>query len=265
MVKVLSFELHKLFRTKSFYIWTIISALLSVAFLLIYYAVYKATLSSAFLSEVQAESGTAVTTFPTQNGIMSMVQLFGSSPMTFCMLIFICSFVCNDFENSTLKNIVSKGYKREAIFTAKFIAVMILAFIMTAVNMVSVFLMSTVLFGDAGSFYPLLIPQLIILILGILTFAGLYYMLCVLFKKSAPAAIISLLALIIIPQGLAFANTGLNLKNFDFTVLWFGSQISNISGVEVTASSLVGAAACIAIYFVATYVVSVFSVKKMEV
>lgn len=263
MGKVLSFELHKLFRTKSFYVWTTLSAALSVLFLLMYYGFYQTVQSPEVVAEISAD-GEAIPFLP-ENGIMSMVQMFGKSPMVFCILVFICSFACSDFENGILKNIISKGYRREAIFTAKYITVLVASFIMTAVNAICVFAVSTALFGSAGESYSLLIPQLIILVFGILTFAGLFFMLCSLFKKNAPAVIISLLSLLLIPQGLSLANMALKLKDFDLGILWFGSRISDISTVSVTEGALVGAAICIAVYFAATYIVSIIAVKKTEV
>ena len=42
MAKMLSFEMHKLFRTKSFYIWTAVSVALSLIYLLISYGMVQA-------------------------------------------------------------------------------------------------------------------------------------------------------------------------------------------------------------------------------
>lgn len=52
--------------------------------------------------------------------------------------MFICSFICNDFDNGILKNIISRGYSRQSIFTAKFMAVIVSTLFMVILNLVAV-------------------------------------------------------------------------------------------------------------------------------
>lgn len=97
--------------------------------------------------------------------------------------MFICSFICNDFDNGILKNIISRGYSRQSIFTAKFMAVIVSTLFMVILNLVAVFAVSSALYHNIGSIYALFIPQLIILVFGLISFAGIFFMLCSIFKK----------------------------------------------------------------------------------
>lgn len=266
MSKVFSFELHKLFRSKSFYIWTVISIALSTLFLVVSFFVYKTVNSEAFILAAQeSDPSTNSLIMQPESGIISMVKFFAKSPIAFCIMVFVCSFVCDDFENGILKNVISKGYSRTVIFTAKYITLLIASCIMTALNAIIVFAVSTALYGNMGESYGTLIPQMLLLLFGIMTFTGLFFMLCTIIKKNAPAVIISILSLLLLPQALSLVNMGLKLKNFDFSVLWFGSQLDSISNANVTAGMLAGAAVCFVIYFIITYIVSIVSVRKMEV
>lgn len=266
MSRVFSFELHKLFRSKRFYIWTAVSIALSLLFLVASFFTYKSVNSEVFLQAAQESDPSANSLImQAESGVISMVKFFSKSPIAFCIMVFVCGFVCDDFENGILKNVISKGYSRTTVFTVKYITSLIAAAIMTALNAILIFTVSTFLYGDIGEFYGILIPQIILQLFGIMTFTGLFFMLCTIIKKNAPAVIISILALLLLPQALELANMGLKLKDFNLGVLWFGCQLDYISNVNIKADMLVGAAICFAIYFAVTYIVSIASVKKMEV
>lgn len=257
MAKLLSFEMHKLFRTKSFYIWTAVSIVLSLLYLLMSFATSKAFASTPQLAGM----------YPSENGIVSMLGMFAKSPIAMCLLLFVCGFVCTDFENNILKNVVSKGFKRTTIFTAKYITCIFAALVMTVINAVCVFGVSIMLFGSAGQFYSLFVPQLILMIVGIFAFAGFDFMFCAVFKKIAPAIVLSILALLVLPTGLNALNAAISKKPewLDFNAFWLGGAESNLANVNITVNGLLAAAVCIVVYLVITYVVSMAAVRKMEV
>ncbi|WP_405354028.1 ABC transporter permease [Ruminococcus sp.] len=254
MGKLLSFELRKLFKNKSFYIWTFVSVGISLIYLLCSFGMFSIQSASPDLQAVVSP----------ESGMISIIKFFSLSPVTVFMLMFICSFVCNDFDNGILKNIISRGYSRGSIFTAKFIAVMVSTAFMVILNLAAIFAVSTALYNDAGTMYELFIPQIIFLVLGLMAFAGIFFMLCVIFKKGAPAIVISLLALLALPIGLSLIATYLHI-DFDFSTLWLGGAVSNLATVGATLQTLIFSAVCIVAYLVVSYIVSVSMVKKMEV
>ncbi len=257
MAKMLSFEMHKLFRTKSFYIWTAVSVALSLIYLLISYGIVQALSSVPEMAAL----------YPGETGIISVMGMFAKSPMVMCLLLFVCGFVCTDFENNILKNVVSKGFKRTTIFTAKYITCIFAALVMTVINAVCVFGVSIMLFGSAGQFYSLFVPQLILLVVGIFAFAGFDFMFCAVFKKIAPAIVLSILALLVLPTGLNALNAAISKKPewLDFNAFWLGGAESNLANVNITVNDLLAAAVCIVVYLAITYVVSMAAVRKMEV
>lgn len=192
MKRLLLFELRKLFKNKSFYIWTFASVALSLIYLLCSFGMFSLQSSQNMQWIVSPESG-----------IISAIGFFKTSPVTVFILMFICSFICNDFDNGILKNIISRGYSRQSIFTAKFMAVIVSTLFMVILNLVAVFAVSSALYHNIGSIYALFIPQLIILVFGLISFAGIFFMLCSIFKKSAPAIVVSLLALLALPTGIS--------------------------------------------------------------
>lgn len=254
MGNLFKFELHKLFRSKMFYIITVVSAVISLLFLLATYGVMNLASSNAETASLAVS----------ENGIISTLLFFSKSPVAFCVLIFVCNYVCIDFENGILKNVISKGYSRRSVFTAKYFTVMIATLIITIVSVIPIFCVSTSLYGNMGEMYSMFIPQFIVLLIGIITFAELYFMFCSIFKKSAPAIILSILALLLVSSSLSMIGPALNV-NINFTNFWFGGAIEHLADTNPSIETFVASTLCILIYLVATYIVSMFAVKKMEV
>lgn len=172
--------------------------------------------------------------------------------------MFICSFICYDFDNGILKNIISRGYSRQSIFTAKFMAVIV----MVILNLVAVFAVSSALYHNIGSIYALFIPQLIILVFGLISFAGIFFMLCSIFKKSAPTIVVSLLALLALPTGISIISSYLHIN---LSCLWLGNAVSTLAVNNISVQTLLASGVCIIVYLVVSYIVSISVVKKLEV
>mgnify|MGYP004577683821 FL=1 len=252
--KILAFEMRKAFHSKRFFLWTILSVALSCVYLLLTYVMYIADtgeLHNAFV----------------ENGVLSVMKFFSTSPVCFCIAMFICDFICDDFSSGILKNVFSKGYNRKTVFTGKLVSSGIIAVVMSVLSSIAVFLLSTVLFNDMGTFEPINILQYIILTLGIVAFANLFTMLCALFKKSAPAIALSILALILLPIGISMAESNLHLDKlpFDISYIWLGSVIEKLAVGTPSTSVIIPGVISILAYIVVIYFITIVSVKKIEV
>lgn len=118
-----------------------------------------------------------------------------------------------------------------------------------------------------GTFEPINILQYIILTLGIVAFANLFTMLCALFKKSAPAIALSILALILLPIGISMAESNLHLGKlpFDISYIWLGSAIEKLAVGTPSTSVIIPGVISILAYIVVIYFITIVSVKKIEV
>lgn len=167
-------------------------------------------------------------------------------------------FICNDFDNGILKNIISRGYSRQSIFTAKFMAVIVSTLFMVILNLVAVLRYQALYI----IIYALFIPQLIILVFGLISFAGIFFMLCSIFKKSAPAIVVSLLALLALPTGISIISSYLHIN---LSCLWLGNAVSTLAVNNISVQTLLANGVCIIVYLVVSYIVSISVVKKLEV
>lgn len=109
------------------------------------------------------------------------------------------------------------------------------------------------------------VPQLITLTLGIAALGELFFMFCTIFRKPAPSIVVSILSLLLLTSVLSMATTALKLKDFKLESLWLGGSIENLATVNPSAAVFTASLICIIVYFVASYIVSMLAVKKMEV
>ena len=114
MTKLLSIDFYKIFRTKSFYVIAFIASALAVLFsststsaCVSYYNEY----ASLYGSNVPSGSTPFGTAWYTIFSNVSILGLLGS--------ILAAMFLCSEFSYGTIKNIASKGYRREDIYLSK--------------------------------------------------------------------------------------------------------------------------------------------------
>ena len=116
MAKLLRFEFHKLIRQKSFYICLAVAVAMLVVSTCTTYLINKDVMDTA------------------EMGIDAMNVMIGSASggvLSMVIGVFIPLFACEDYVSGTIRNIVTRGYSRLAIFSAKLIAVMLATAVMT--------------------------------------------------------------------------------------------------------------------------------------
>lgn len=253
MRKILSFETRKTLRSKEFIIMAILSVALSCLYLLVIYFMSKGSdiFSTAFV----------------ENGVLSLIKNFKTDQIYICVAILVCTLICSDFDSGILKNVISKGYSRTEIFAAKLINFSIVAVVISFVSSIVTFVLSSILFNNIGTFRPIIILQYIILTLGVVAFANLFTMICALLKKSGPSVAVSILVLFLIPMGLSIVKPvfGLDKLPIDVDYLWLGSAIEKLTVENPSITVMIGALVSIIVYIVVTHIVTLASVKKLEV
>ena len=149
MGKMIRFEMDKLLHRKSFYICTIIGALLVVI----------GAKTAASLAEAEESIAPAFTAWGTAAGAVNTGNLL------LLMAIFTAIFVCDDFDQNTLKNIYSKGYSRGTVYAAQFVVSLLAAGIMFAVDVIAGFVAGQQFgkIGTVGQYPRVILLQLIVM------------------------------------------------------------------------------------------------------
>lgn len=103
MRKLLRFEFRKAFTTRAFYVILALSITMAIVTLRTYY--------SRGISSVEYD------------GLVSLARAFDNSNLAMFFGIFTAIFVCDDYTNGTIRNIVTRGYSRTMIYFSKLIVV----------------------------------------------------------------------------------------------------------------------------------------------
>ena len=214
MINLMNLELRKLFRTKSFYIITLVSLLLTF-------------LNIKIMTNVPNQSVyTAVHSSSTYGMLLMMCDIFTSI------------FICEDQVSGTLKNIYSKGYSRRKVFFAKYLSGLIALFMMYILGMLFSYICSLALWNSTGvmpdKFFLSLLTKTVLIISEYTLF---YVAACILGKTGASIAF-NIVAPTFIPLILALADNYLKIKSFTLKSFWIEDLISTVSGDVITTKNI---------------------------
>lgn len=244
MKQLIKFEFHNLIRTKSLYICMIISMAFSAL------AVVITKVTGSLLAMDNSASYTAAS---------FLTQAVSGGNLSILLVIFISIFVCTDYIEGTIKNIVSRGITRDQIYIAKYIVLILAGFIFMVVDMLVTFV-TAVAFFDVGTFSGKLLGALVIDVVLLVAYVTLYQFFAVLFRKNGATIAVGILfpiALNIVITAFPFIlhNYALDLSVIDLSY-WF----SLLSKSAVTVKEQMGALLCgglyVAIFGVAGWLVT---------
>lgn len=146
MINGLTSELYKLLHSRIFWVSIIISMVFSIIITGLIYLEEKGLLMEQITVEVEEE-----------NRLEGFYMLIESvvAPNTFSIYVYAALlasfFISSEYANGTIKNIVTTGYKRYTIYTAKFLVVWF-ATIVVSISMVVTFSIFATLFFELGDF-----------------------------------------------------------------------------------------------------------------
>ena len=118
MLNILKLDLYKMVRQKSFYIIGIIST----AFSALFACINAGTVRSLYLGNLELAKEQGIESLAINMPIIENVTLLILNDLALFMpALFAILFICSEFSNGTIKNIVSRGFSREKIFISKLI------------------------------------------------------------------------------------------------------------------------------------------------
>lgn len=247
MSNLLKFELHKLIRQKSFYICTAVMLVMSFIGLM--------------LSKALAENSELNMAIPTaQSALLSAVS---SSNFTMICGIFIALFVCTDFDQQTIKNVYSRGFSRDCVYFAKFMASAIATVAMFAVTLVFTYAAGSVMFdgtAEAGNYAALIAGQLIFC----LAYSSFVFAVSLVVKKVGISIALAILGPSLIGTVINLVDAFLKIENFKFASYWLDGFLADLTSLATDSARLT---VCIvlslvyaAVFFGAGYLIN----KRLE-
>lgn len=219
MGTLVKFEFRKLFRMKSFYICMLIGIAFSAL----------GVVGNLFIGEVTGSHDfTAFKALPTA---------ITSGQIVILLAVFVSLFVCSDFIEGTIKNVISRGFSRTRVYITKYLVLIVAGLIFAILNMATTFVMSAILFG-VGSPSGNLLPMMLIQCLLVLSFVSLYQFFAVIFRKNGGSIAVGIVFPIFLNILLMVFPLIFKKAQFDFTMLNVSSCLSAVSDLAVTGKEM---------------------------
>ena len=239
MAKLLHFEFHKLIRQKSFYICLAVAVAMLVVSTCTTYLINKDVMDTA------------------EMGIDAMNVMIGSASggvLSMVIGVFIPLFACEDYVSGTIRNIVTRGYSRLAIFSAKLIAVTLATAVMTIACMAA-----GVEPFDANTVKILLCQLAVMLAEG-----ALFYAISTVLQKTGGSIAVCLVFPMVLTIVLTLADTALAEKDISLSAYWLERISGTLSSFDVKSADMKKALLTALGYFVVTSAGSFLAVMKRE-
>jgi ABC-2 type transport system permease protein len=251
MNRLLKFEFRKLFRQKSFYICGAIMLGLIFISALTMNLMYEV---SQNLIEVTDEVNIMANFDSGLSGLYMLSTALSNSNFTIIFAVFISLFVCGDYTNGTLKNVIARGYGRISIYISKYLVSLIAATIYTIFCWVIGFLSGTVLWGVGSlpanettlNFVTILLVQL----LSAYAYTSMFFLIAALLKKTGGSIAVGIIAPVVIVMIISLLDVLTNKITFSFSDYWLDNCFINISATSVPSDIMLRCFACFLIYTV---------------
>lgn len=250
MGKLLHFEFHKLIRQKSFYICLAVA----VAMLVV----------SAYTSQLMNKDGLD----PAELGLSGMNFMIGSASggvLSMVIGVFVPLFACEDYVSGTIRNIVTRGYTRLGIFSAKLIAVLFASAFMTIVCMAAGYLIGTAFWGAGDAAFDANTIKILLCQLAVmLAEASLFYAISTVLQKTGGSIAICLVLPMVLTIVLTLADTALAEKEIQLSGYWLERINGALASFDVKSEDMKKALLTALGYFVVTSAGSFLAVMKRE-
>lgn len=268
MRQLLSFELRKLVRSKSIYICLIVMVCLKI----IGVVIAKATMDmfDGFQSMVDMDEMGGMFSY---SGIKYLLSACNGSNMWIFMAIFVTIFICTDFTEGTMKNIVARGFGRDKIFFAKSIVICIGSILFGIVSMLVGFLSGSIAFGVGKGFSGSMAVALLVQLLALMAYTMMNVLLAVLFGKLGGAITLGIIIPLVYPLLIQLldilivlvADDPSKVRNDFFSRFTVGTNLSKISDIGASGSDIVFAAVIFGVYISLFTLLGILVIRKKEV
>ncbi|MBR4345156.1 MAG: ABC transporter permease [Lachnospiraceae bacterium] len=270
MKELLSFEFRKLRRTKSLWICTIIMVVLKIAGVVITYATQRMITTLSTVEGIsEADLGGTILS---SSGLKELATASNGSNITILFAIFVTLFICSDFTEGTIKNILSRGFTREQVFFAKSICIVCAGILFGLLSMLVGFIAGTVAFGVGSGFSSSLIFSMLIQLLALIAYIMMDVLLAVLFTKAGGSMTLGIIIPMVVPMigqlgDLAFSAIIESIDYNDAVVSRYliSHNLSSISNLNVSGGTLAIAAVIFVVYIILFTLLGILSIRKKEV
>ncbi len=253
MGKLIRFEFRKLLKSK--YVYIILG--ISLIFVII----------NGLTQNLAADIAKAYTGEGIQVSSYTFVRSTLSSIFSLLAGILIAIYVCEDFSQGVLKNIVGKGYAREKVLYSKYIVSLVATLVLALLTVLMAIIYGNIAWpGTANTSDNL---GLIILgqLVGVITYHALFFALAYTIRKSGFAIAINVVTPLVMTLLLTLIDTGLQNAKLEIRIApyWLDNLFSVFTGTGNNTDIFGRNIAILVIYFIAAFVAGLLINRKREI
>ena len=250
MSRLLTWEFRKLTRQKSLYICTAIMIAL----------LFLSAITSKALSNANIEIAVQYS-----SGITAAVQAISNGSFLLIAGIFTALFVCDDYEQQTIKTMYSKGYSRLNVYFLKYIAVLLSITLMFVLVIFSAFLFGSLYFGvgETGIYTALetIAVQYILCVANI----SFYFAISSVLRKNGSSIAAVIVAQMLVNMILGLADSFLKSDKIVLTKMWLSSFANDLSVLTVDHNRLMVCLIASLAYIPLFVMIGALFQKKIEI
>ena len=235
MNKLVKLELRNLFRQKSFLICLIISTSLIVI----------GILASNFLNNLAKQAG-EVDFLLGVNAFDNFIGYLGGGNLSLLLAITVSIYFGSEASDGTVKNIISKGYKRSEFFISKVICVIIMTIIFILTAVIFNYLICIVMGIDLGTFN---ISTFACVSLTIIAEAIMFSSISFIIFKTSANIVANICIPMLLPLGLTLLDVLAKLK-FKIADFWIGNTSALFNNTSKLPFMIIVSACYIVIFII---------------
>lgn len=269
MKELLAFEFRKLWRSKSLWICTIVMVVLNIASVVITYSTQRMINNLTGGSDMGLDIGG---TLITSSGLKSLVTSASGTNYTIMFAIFVTIFICADFSEGTIKNILSRGFSREQVYFAKSITIVTGGLVFSIIAIASNFLAAVIAFGAGTGYSGTVIVILLVQMLALAAYIMFDVLLAVLFTRAGGAMTLGIIVPMVVPLlgqlidlALSSVFDSINFGDSVVTNYLIGNNLSTVSSLSVSGKDLLFGGIIFGVYIILFTLLGLLSIRKKEV
>ena len=260
MAALLKFELRKLLQNKALYICLGISL-----FLLIINTITLKVMDDILREEMEATYAEMNMPYQSSFSALSLIKSTFNNNTAIVEAIIVTLIVCEDFTGDIIKNIYSKGYTRSQVYFSKLISSLIGFLGIYLIGTIVSFVLGVILSGSIGSVGENFALSMVCIVLIVLAYFAIYFALSMIFKKTAPAIVFSILGPTLVYILTVLIDAFINNENFSISDYWITGLMTNLSLVNVETKFITAGFIVPIILIVGFMILSFFLNKKKDV
>ena len=183
MGRLRKFQLHNLFKQKSFYVC--MGVILGLAALM--------TISNTLISNLTNIKITKV------NSNDTLLSFINPAHFDTILTVFVALFFSLDVSNGTMKNIIARGFSRKQVFITKFMATIVGVSVMFIASFVFSYLISIIVGNKLVALDGDTLSKIAVFYVAILGLTSLYSLISTITSKSSGALVACLLTSFLAP------------------------------------------------------------------